>query len=115
MAENEVQTTEPVKDTTPPLVGPVPYLVVKEGDGDKALDFYQAAFDAKLTHLVKDKDGKKIYHASMVINNGVLMLSEECPEYTKEGEVFKPRNPEALGGTSVTLHLHVRGRGFPAN
>ncbi len=48
-------------------------------------------------------DGKRLMHASLKIGDGVLMLNDEFPEYC--GGTL--RNPKALGGTGVVLHLNV--------
>jgi len=78
-----------------------PYIVVS--DAAAAIDFYKAAFGAEeeTRHLAPNSD--KIMHASLKINGGTLMLSDDFSE-TMGG---KSQTPEALGGSPVTFHLHV--------
>ena len=42
----------------------------------------------------------RVGHAEIKIGPATLMLSDEFPEYGIEG-------PEALGGTTLSIHLHV--------
>jgi PhnB protein len=42
-------------------------------------------------------------HASLSINGGVFMLSDDFPEFAGG----KSRTPQTLGGSPVTLHLEV--------
>ena len=89
---------EPYEQKLPPLS---PHLSVS--DANAAIEFYKKAFGAtELTrHLAPD--GKRIMHAALQVNGGVLMLNDEFPEYSGG----KSNTPEALGGTPVTLHLQV--------
>jgi PhnB protein len=78
----------------------VPYLTV---EGAAALvAFYQRAFGAELQHRQDTPDGQKIIHARLLVNGGLVMLSDDFPEMTGS-----KRSPRALGGSSVTLHLTV--------
>ena len=85
------------------MAGPnlIPHLTVD--DGHAAVKYYQAAFDAVVEREMPAPDGKRLMHASLKIGDGVLMLNDEFPEYCGG----KLRNPKALGGTPVTLHLNV--------
>lgn len=83
--------------------GAIPYLTVK--GGFDAIDFYTKAFDAKETYRGKTKDGR-LMHASLNINGGCLMLSEDMPDLSPGGD-GKERNPHSLGGSPVTIHLQV--------
>ena len=78
-----------------------PHLIVS--DAAAAIDFYKKAFNAtELTrHLAPD--GKRIMHASVLINGATVMLNDEFPEYSGG----KRSAPDALGGTSVVLHLQM--------
>ncbi|MDQ6760227.1 MAG: VOC family protein [Acidobacteriota bacterium] len=89
---------EPYEQQLPPLS---PHLCVS--DASAAIEFYKKAFGAtELTrHLAPD--GKRIMHAALQVNGGVMMLNDEFPEYTGG----KSNTPESLGGTPVTLHLQV--------
>jgi PhnB protein len=81
--------------------GLIPHLVVS--DANAAIDFYKKAFGAQeiMRHLAPD--GKKIMHASLEVLGSRLMLNDDFPEFCGG----KSSTPQALGGTPVTLHLHV--------
>lgn len=74
-----------------------PYLHVK--DAAKAIDFYKEAFGAKEKFRLTEPSGR-IGHAELDFGGATLMLADEFPEYNILG-------PEAVGGTSVTIHIHV--------
>jgi uncharacterized glyoxalase superfamily protein PhnB len=73
------------------------YIHVK--DAAKAIEFYAKAFGATEKFRLTEPSGR-IGHAELDFGGTTLMLSEEFPEYGIQ-------SPSALGGTSVTLHLHV--------
>lgn len=87
-----------VPPTNPPLS---PYITVD--DGHAAVEFYQRAFGATVIRKQATPDGKKLIHASLNINGGVLMLSDDFPEM--RGGVAN--TPKAFGGSPVTLHLDL--------
>jgi PhnB protein len=74
-----------------------PYLRVR--DASKAIDFYQRAFGAEELFRLSEPSGR-IGHAELKIGPAVLMLSDEYPEVDIVG-------PQALGGTTFSIHLHV--------
>ena len=74
-----------------------PYLHVK--DAARAIDFYTTAFGAR-EKLRLTEPGGRIGHAELDFGGMTLMLADEYPEYGIRG-------PQSIGGTSVTLHLHV--------
>lgn len=74
-----------------------PYLRVR--DANKALDFYRRAFGAEELYRLTEPSGR-IGHAEIKIGPAILMLSEEYPEMAIVG-------PQALGGTTFSIHLHV--------
>jgi PhnB protein len=74
------------------------YLMVDDGQG--ALDFYRRAFGAEVTETYPYEG--KLGHATLKINGGEMMLSDEFPE-TKTGV----RSPKSLGGTTCTVTLVV--------
>jgi uncharacterized glyoxalase superfamily protein PhnB len=88
-----------------PAVDPIPEgfhsltpMLVCKG-AIQAIDFYRRAFGAgELTRLVAP-DGS-LMHASLRIGDSILMLTEECPR-------MGARDPRALGGSPVTVHLSV--------
>ena len=74
-----------------------PYLCVD--DADAAAAFYTQVFG--MTEKFRlDEPGGRIGHLELAFGPGILMLSEEYPEYGI-------RSPKTLGGTPVTVHLHV--------
>jgi len=74
-----------------------PYLIIRGAAA--ALEFYAAAFAA--TELVRLDDGNgKIMHAEISIGEARLMLADEFPDMGYRG-------PQSLGGSSVSIHLHV--------
>jgi uncharacterized glyoxalase superfamily protein PhnB len=74
-----------------------PYLRVS--DAGKAIDFYRRAFGAEELFRLTEPTGR-IGHAEIKIGATTLMLSEEYPEMGIVG-------PQALGGTTFSIHLHV--------
>ncbi|HTF32611.1 MAG TPA: VOC family protein [Myxococcota bacterium] len=83
---------------TPPVV---PYLTLR--DGNAAVAFYEKAFGATLIQKLPAQDGKRLLHASLRLDGGVLMLSDAFPEMGEGGT----KAPPTLGGTAVTIHLEV--------
>ncbi|MGH8175295.1 MAG: VOC family protein [Steroidobacter sp.] len=74
-----------------------PYLRVR--DAAKAIEFYRRAFGAQELFRLTEPGGR-IGHAEIKIGATTLMLSEEYPEMGIVG-------PQALGGTTFSMHLHV--------
>ena len=75
----------------------VPYLTVDNGDA--AIKFYEAAFDAECDARMPSEDGR-VMHASLKINGGYVMLSDDI---TDGGG--GTRAPARVGATTVTVHL----------
>jgi PhnB protein len=75
--------------------GLTPYLTIRDGRGDEASKFYQAAFGAEELFRHPAQDGKRLMHCSLKINGAPLMLSDDFSEASA---------PEPAG---VTLHLEV--------
>jgi PhnB protein len=73
------------------------YLCVN--DGNAAIDYYTKVFGATEKFRLTEPSGR-IGHAELDFDGITLMLSEEYPEYDI-------RSPRAIGGTPVTIHLHV--------
>jgi uncharacterized glyoxalase superfamily protein PhnB len=73
------------------------YLHIK--DAAKAIDFYIEAFGAKEMFRLADPSGK-VGHAQLDFDGTTLMLADEYPDMNIKG-------PQSIGGTSVTIHLHV--------
>ena len=74
-----------------------PYLQVE--NAAQAIAFYTEVFQAKEKFRLTEPSGR-IGHAQLDFNGTILMLSDEFPEYGF-------RAPPAIGGTPVTIHLHV--------
>lgn len=74
-----------------------PYLRVREAG--RAIAFYTAAFGATELFRLTEPSGR-IGHAELDFGGMTLMVSEEFPEFGILG-------PASIGGTSVSLHLHV--------
>jgi uncharacterized glyoxalase superfamily protein PhnB len=73
------------------------YIRIK--DAGKAIDFYQRAFGAAEKFRLTEPGGR-IGHAELDFGGTTLMLSDEFPEYGIHG-------PQTIGGTTLTIHLHV--------
>ena len=87
--------------TDPNLIQPggvTPYLTIPSRGGQAAVEFYRAAFGAEEQFRNLADDGERLLHSRLVINGGLVMLSDEFPEYGQTPEV-QPKG--------VTLHLQV--------
>lgn len=73
------------------------YITVKEAA--KAIEFYKAAFGAKELFRLTMGGPDSVGHAELLINDTLIMLSEEFPGMSK--------SPQTLGGTPVTFCLIV--------
>jgi PhnB protein len=73
-----------------------PYLAVR--NAAEAIDFYTRALGASERYRF-EHDGK-IGHAEVQIGDSIVMLSDEWPE---GGHL----SPQALGGTTTSLHVYV--------
>jgi PhnB protein len=79
----------------------IPHIVVSNAAA--AIDFYKAAFGAvELARHAAPNSGK-LMHASLRINGGVLMMSDDF----SNSMGGRCQTPEALGGSPVTFHLFV--------
>lgn len=85
----------------PGLEGLIPHLVCSPCT--EAIEFYKKAFGAEEMHRMPAPDGKRIMHAAMMFGGSPLFLVDDFPEYCGG----KPANPNALGGTPVTIHRYV--------
>lgn len=65
----------------------------------EAIDFYTRAFGAREKFRLAEPNGR-IGHAELDFGGTTIMLADAFPEYGL-------RDPKALGGTAVTMHLHV--------
>ena len=87
-------------DQTPPtpMGGVIPYLTIPARGGQAAVDFYRAAFGAEELFRNLAEDGERLLHSRLRINDGLVMLSDEFPEYGTEVDIV-PRG--------IALHLQV--------
>ena len=74
-----------------------PHLVCR--DANAAVEFYKRALGAKEMRVVRTPDGQ-VLHAALTVGRAMFFLAEEYPQ-------FGSKSPLALGGTPVTIHLHV--------
>ena len=79
----------------------IPYIVVSNAAA--AIDFYKTAFGAVELARHGAPHSDKLMHASLNINGGVLMMSDDF----SSSMGGKSQTPEALGGSPVTFHLQV--------
>lgn len=67
----------------------IPYLTVK--GAKEAIAYYAKAFNAVEQMTMPAEDGKRLIHAAILINGGVVFMSDEFPEY---GEGSAPKAGE---------------------
>jgi PhnB protein len=79
-----------------------PYLTV-DGAAD-AIAFYVKALGATERNRMAAQDGKRLMHAEIAINGGVVMLSDNFPEYCTDGEVTMP-SVDKPAAVQVALHF----------
>ena len=70
-----------------------PYLSVNGAAA--AIDFYRRAFGATETMRMLADDGKRVMHAVIRINGGVVMLCDEFPEFNGT-PAPTPDNPTSI-------------------
>jgi PhnB protein len=75
-----------------------PYLHVRGAAA--AIEFYIRVFGAREAARITSDDGR-IAHAELRFGDALVMLADEHPE-------FGIASPQSVGGSGVTLHLHVR-------
>lgn len=73
------------------------YLTVD--DADRAIDFYARAFGATEKFRLTEPGGR-VGHAELDFGGTTVMLADAFPEHGL-------RSPAAIGGTAVSIHLHV--------
>jgi PhnB protein len=79
-----------------------PYLTI-DGASD-AIAFYIKALGATERHRMQAEDGKRLMHAEIAINGGVVMMSDNFPEYCTDGEVTMP-SLDKPAPVQVALHF----------
>ena len=79
-----------------------PHLVVN--DGLAAIKFYEDVFDADTQFLMMAEDGKRVMHAALEVNDGILYLGDDFREDKKSaGKKAVPTD-----GASVRIHLQLK-------
>lgn len=73
-----------------------PSLTLK--DTQKALDFYQKAFGAKVLDVFPALTGKGIMHATMQIGSSIIMMGDENPNCP---------SAETTGASPISLFIYV--------
>ena len=75
------------------------YAYLRLSDATRAIGFYESAFGAVEKFRLTEPSGR-IGHAELLFGDFTIMISDEYPEMGIQG-------PGTLGGTSVSIHLHV--------
>jgi PhnB protein len=73
-----------------------PSLIFK--DTQKAIEFYQKAFGAKVGVMLPSPTGSGTMHATMQIGDSILMMGDEMPGCS---------SAETRGGSPISLYLYV--------
>lgn len=81
-----------------PPGGVIPYLTIPSRGGQAAVEFYRAAFGAEELFRNLAEDGERLMHSRLLINGGLVFLSDEFPEYG---------HPTDIVPNAVTMHLQV--------
>ena len=68
-------------------------------DSQKAIEFYEKAFGAKVVDLFPNPSGRGIMHATIQIGTSILMMGDEMPGQCSSAET--------LGGSPVSLYVYV--------
>ena len=78
-----------------------PHLVVK--GGLQAVKFYEEGLGAKAGSVMMAEDGKRVMHADLELNGGMIFLCDEFPEF--DSATTSPKTP---GTASVAIHLELK-------
>lgn len=86
-----------VDKASPPKVAP--YLTVN--GAKKAIEFYKTVFNATQKGEMLAEDGERLMHASLEIQGGTVMLSDEFPEFGDD------RGPEKGSVSPVAISIQL--------
>lgn len=75
------------------------YAYLRLADAPRAIEFYERAFGAVEKFRLTEPSGR-VGHAELLFGDFVVMISDEYPDMGIQG-------PARLGGTTVSIHLHV--------
>ncbi len=78
-----------------------PHLVVRGGLA--AIKFYEDAFDADTQMVMMAEDGKRVMHAALEINDGIIFL---CDDFGDDGKPVAKQ--KAASPASVMIHLQLK-------
>lgn len=84
----------------------IPHLTVDNAGA--AIDLYKNGLGAIENLRMLAEDGKRLIHSEPLINGSKVFVMDDFPEYYQGRDKGKSMTPNALGGTSVTLHLEVK-------
>jgi PhnB protein len=83
----------------PTPMGLTPYLSIRDGRGEEAVQFYAKAFGGHELFRNLADDGKRLLHCRVEVNGAVVMFSDDFPEMRGGGPAPAP--------AGITLHLQV--------
>jgi PhnB protein len=86
---------------TAPTTGIAPYLSVR--DGGAAISYYEKALKAELLERYDFQD--KLGHATLKINDALVMLADEFPDH--EAQIGNVAPPTLGDRTTFTINLYV--------
>lgn len=98
MEPSDAPPFSPIPPSLPPLPPLVPLLVAR--DARAAIDFYQAAFDARLIVRYDNRQNGTVSHADLAIGDATFSVTEEA-------RAFHADAPPSLGGSPVVIQLSV--------
>lgn len=75
------------------------FAYLRVDNAARAIEFYTEAFGAREKFRLVEPSGR-IGHVELDFGSTTVMVSDEYPEYGIHG-------PKTVGGTAVSLHLHV--------
>jgi len=103
---NQKKTVKPIPDGFRSVT---PFIIVENAAG--FIDFITAAFDAKVTYVLKLDDSDKIAHARVTIGDSIIMIGEAAGEvrpmssilYLYVNDVDAAYN-KALNANGISIH-----------
>jgi PhnB protein len=78
-----------------------PHLIVNGGLA--AIKFYEDAFDADTKFVMMAEDGKRVMHAALEINDGIIYLADDFADSAKSGA-----KRTGAGAGTVMIHLQLK-------
>jgi PhnB protein len=81
-----------------------PYLTVN--GASEAIELYKKAFGATENHRMPAEDGKRLMHAEISVNGGIIMMSDHFPEFCTQGAVELPTF-EKPGAVAIAIHYNT--------